>query len=298
MNLKSIWTLVLFTSVLFSAIGQSSLASLSDDIGYYSDIVANTSLHTSKIRANKKLISAVEEFLAAEGSFGYTFDTDVWISIKAPQDTSFKIVTWQLEKENGVSQYFGYIQHRDGQVVKLDDHSNEMSDISYATLDKDYWYGSLYYNLVENSDENGIKYYILFGYNESDQFTRNKVADVLYFDNGEPVFGKEIFNSIDDSGRPDQLSRIAITYSADANVTLNYNKGMDIIMFDHLIPRMGNLPGQGPTMLPDGSYSGYKRNENGTWEYVDKLFDQVSQTAPRPQPVIGKDDRNLFGKKN
>ena len=298
MKMKCVWTLLMMISVIFLSSGQSTLTSLSGDISFYSDIVANTALPGTKARANKELIATIEEFLATEGSFEHVFDADVWVSIKAPQDTSFKIFTWQLEKEDGGSQYFGYLQMSDGSFVTLKDHSSEMSDIKYAILDKNFWYGALYYNMVESTDANGMNYYILFGYNESDQFTRNKVAEVLYFENGEPVFGKEIFNGTDESGRTDQLSRVAITYSSDANVTLNYNPGMDIIIFDHLIPRMGNLPGQGPTMLPDGSYSGYKRNKNGTWEYIDKLFDQVSPSAPRPQPVIGKDDRNLFGKKN
>jgi len=52
---------------------------------------------------------------------------------------------------------------------------------------------------------------------------------------------------------------------------------------------------QGPTQLPDGSFVGYKL-EGDQWKYVDKLFNQTSATAPRPQPVLGNDkDKDIFG---
>ena len=56
---------------------------------------------------------------------------------------------------------------------------------------------------------------------------------------------------------------------------------------------MGRKPGQGPTLVPDGSYVGYKWD--GTyWNKVDKIFDQVSATPPMDGRKK-KSNKTLFG---
>ena len=293
------WIMCFLVSIYFNTNikSQKSLDTLAQDVVYYSDIVANAQLNNSKIKANSYLVNSIELFLNAEGSFDYMFDSDVWLSMKSPVDNSFKIITWQLRKTEDEVIYFGYIQMKDGTTIMLNDKSEGMDDVAYSMLDNEYWYGALYYNLLEQKDASGSPYYILFGYHEKDKFSNTKLAEVLYFDDGNPVFGKEVFSKEDEGGRADKVNRLILEYSADANVTLNYNPGLGMIVYDHLISRMGNMPGQGPTMLPDGSYCGYQLSE-GEWKYVDKLFDQISETAPRPKPVLGGKGKSIFGKKN
>ena len=293
------WIMCFLVSIYFNTniISQKSLDTLAQDVVYYSDIVANAQLNNSKIKANSYLVNSIELFLNAEGSFDYMFDSDVWLSMKSPVDNSFKIITWQLRKTEDEVIYFGYIQMKDGTTIMLNDKSEGMDDVAYSMLDNEYWYGALYYNMLEQKDASGSPYYILFGYHEKDKFSNTKLAEVLYFDDGNPVFGKEVFSKEDEGGRADKVNRLILEYSADANVTLNYNPGLGMIVYDHLISRMGNMPGQGPTMLPDGSYCGYQLSE-GEWKYVDKLFDQISETAPRPKPVLGGKGKSIFGKKN
>lgn len=271
---------------------------LYSSISYHSDIVANAALESTRLKANDLLVNDLESFLDQENSFDVDFSDDVWLSVKSPDMKDWRIITWELKKDGAGSEFFGYLQNNDGSVVKLEDHSDEMDDVEFLTLDASYWYGVLYYNMIERMDETGNKYFILLGYDHRDNFTNCKIADVLTFNDGQPEFGKEIFiGSEKDSTAV--LSRLFLEYGSDANVSLNYNRGLGMIVYDHLIPRMGQLPGQGPTYYPDGSYSGYKSTENGTWKYVDKLYDQISATAPRPNPVLGKKSKkDLFGKKN
>ena len=59
---------------------------------------------------------------------------------------------------------------------------------------------------------------------------------------------------------------------------------------------MGRIEGQGPTQLPDCSFVGYKQ-EIDSLVYVDKIFNQTSDEAPRPMPVLGSDaKKDIFGK--
>ena len=67
-----------------------------------------------------------------------------------------------------------------------------------------------------------------------------------------------------------------------------------MIVFDHLIPRMGRLPGQGQTMLPDGSYVGYKW-DGEYFNYIEKIYHETQAEAPFPSPILGSDNRNIMG---
>ncbi|NNF36691.1 MAG: hypothetical protein HKN68_21495 [Saprospiraceae bacterium] len=293
--------LILLLTISISSLSvcaQTSLEELHSSISYHSDIVANAALESSRLKANKMLVNDLESFFDQENSFDVDFGEDVWLSVKSPDAKDWRIITWELKKDEAGSEFYGYIQMNDGSVVLLKDHSDDMDDVEYLSLDASYWYGALYYNMIEQADTDGDKYFILLGYDHHDKFTNRKIADVLTFKDGQPIFGKEIFNGTEEDSTS-VLSRLFIEYGSDANVSLNYNPALGLIVFDHLIGRMGQLPGQGPTYYPDGSYCGYKPAEDGTWKYVDKLYDQISATAPRPKPVLGKKNKkDLFGKKN
>ncbi len=65
-------------------------------------------------------------------------------------------------------------------------------------------------------------------------------------------------------------------------------------MFDHLT-MIGGEYGEGPVQIPDGTYEAYRLN-NGKWEYVEKVFDQILDEAPRPSPVLnGRSGKDLIG---
>jgi hypothetical protein len=74
-------------------------------------------------------------------------------------------------------------------------------------------------------------------------------------------------------------------YAADAQMTVNYNPGMEMIVVDNLIKKMSRIPGQGETLVPDGSYVGYELKE-GYWTRIEKIATQIMDEAPRPKPVL------------
>ncbi len=78
-------------------------------------------------------------------------------------------------------------------------------------------------------------------------------------------------------------------------MTVNYNPGMEMIVFDNLIVKMSRIPGQGETLVPDGSYVGYVW-ENDIWNRIDKIATEVMDEAPRPQPILDKrKGKKIFG---
>ena len=282
---------LLFVAGSFSLSGQLSRTTI-DDLNFYADIIANAGNPIHKQRAHDEFAKIFDIWINSEQFNEEDLESIQWLSVKRPEDESFSLITWQLLKGESDNHYFGYIM-KDGDAHKLNSARND-EDLEYNVLGPDDWAGVMYYNIL-TMDKAGEKIYILFGYDAYKTYESRKIADALTFDNGKPVFGYEIFKRQENENRGVIKNRLVLDYASDSNVSLNYNPNLDMIVFDHLIPRMGRMPGQGPTMLPDGSYVGYKW-DGEYFNYVDKIYHQTQAEAPFPKPVLGGDNRNILGK--
>ncbi|MEM8906458.1 MAG: hypothetical protein AAGD05_01325 [Bacteroidota bacterium] len=259
--------------------------------------VLTDSIQQNRLEAHEQLKTKMQEALQMPGSFDYPFAELPSISFQYPDDRSFRVVTWQLYVDMNTYRYAGYLQSNapQPQLTVLMDRANEVEDPEYDILDADHWFGAVYYNIKSFNHPEGRRY-LLFGFNGYQLFHKRKFIDVLSFDQGVPVFGATVFQS-NEPNRPDLAkNRLVLTYSAETYVRLNYDENLSLIVFDNLLVGAGALKGQGPVMLPDGSYCGYQLKK-GNWVYVDKLFDHTYDSAPRPQPVLGngRKGKNVFG---
>ena len=275
----------------FSLNGQLSRTSI-DDLNFYADVIANAGNPDHKQRAHNEFAKLFDKWLNSDQYNIDDLESIQWLSVKEPEDESFTLITWQLLKGENDNHYFGYIL-KDGKAHKLNS-SEDDEDLEYNVLGTDDWAGVMYYNIL-TMDKAGKKIYILFGYNAYKTYESRKIAEALTFEDEKPVFGYEIFKRQEKENRGVIKNRLVLDYASDSNVSLNFNPNLDMIVFDHLIPRMGRLPGQGPTMLPDGSYVGYKW-DGEYFNYVDKIYHQTQAEAPFPKPVLGSDNRNIMGK--
>ncbi len=263
-----------------------------DDLNYYADIMTNVEEYKHKERANEALIALVEKVIENK-------DSDMlkkvkWISSIAPADSSFHIYTWHTQYAKDKFNYNGYIVFEDDSFVKLNDETESLiQDYEYTVADANNWFGQLYYKImpIEGNDA-----YLLFGFNGLNNFENVKIAETITFDeNNNPSFGSPIFYKEGESER-DAKMRIYLQYADDSNVSLNYNPGLKMIMYDHLIVRMGRLAGQGATQISDGSYEGYIWQKD-KYIHVEKVFDHIYEEAPVPDPVLdGKGEKDIFGK--
>jgi len=75
---------------------------------------------------------------------------------------------------------------------------------------------------------------------------------VLYFSrSGKPKFGKNIFN-IENR----KLKRIIFEYNNRAVLTLRYDEGLKMIVYEHLSPEKPSQTGKYQFYIPDFSYDG------------------------------------------
>ena len=270
-----------------------------DTLALLSFLIVNDSVEENRFLAVKKFIPTLVKALKHEHSFDYPFERLRSISIQYPADSTFRIFTWQLYVSENDYRYFGAIQMNTPslKLFPLRDRSHEVGNVYKDILTPEKWYGAVYYNLVDFETDEGKKY-LLFGYDGFSFHTKRKLIDVLSFKDDNPVFGAPVFVSVDPEHPHEPKNRIVLTFSAAASIKLNYDGHLEMIVFDHLVRGMSEVPGQGPSNLPDGSYEGYKLN-NGKWEYVYKIFNHVYETAPREEPVLdGTRKIDVFGKGN
>ena len=296
--------LILFVSVS----GTLSAQSLSKEkIQYFEQVedsltsLAQTLLQdtivTNRIQADEQIKALLTNSLKDASSFSYRFPALRGVSVQYPQDSTFRIFTWQLYVSENDYRYGGLLQlnaaSKYGQkVFSLDDLSAEVPLPEYEGMSPDYWYGAVYYNIKAGGTKKN-RHYLLFGYDGYELFKRRKLIDVLVFKENGPLFGAPVF----EHGPGKVKNRIVREYSAEVGTRLNYDEALEMIMFDHLIAQNGPH-GEGLTYYPDGSYEAYKLNRKGKWEHVEKVFDQVSEEAPRPEPILDQRKKDIFGRGN
>ena len=85
------------------------------------------------------------------------------------------------------------------------------------------------------------------------------MIDILSFDDkGKAKFGAKLFDMGDTSNHRFP-KRFILEYKEDATkVTLNYSDEYKMIIFDHLVAQSEKTSDLGFTLMPDGSYDGFK----------------------------------------
>lgn len=250
---------------------------------------ANSSKH--RTTALNEFTSAFESVLEEGQAFELDFEETPELSVLSDTLNTFKLITWQFQRSDQQFEYYGYLVHKNGSYYKLNDSFSILEDIEFTDLDHDEWLGGIYYNLVQMGDD-----YYVFSYRQVDEFTKFKSFDVLSFDReGAPILGGEKFVFPSDTSRDIVKNRVTFRYSVDAILSLNYNADMQMVVHDHLMQVIGQREGQGPTLVPDGTYEGYVFEE-GKWIYKTKLFTHTYEEAPRPNQILGKSNKDVFGR--
>ncbi|MFK7935573.1 MAG: hypothetical protein AB8G22_18810 [Saprospiraceae bacterium] len=273
----------------------AEIKKLEDTLAYLSYKIVNDSLDNNRFASVHKFIPTLVKTLKHKNSFHYPFQRLKTVSIQYPQDSTFRIFTWQVYVEQGIYHYYGAIQMKgeDLKLFPLRDRSEQIEDIEHQTLTADNWYGSLYYNIKQFETRYGT-HYALFGFDRVDFFNKSKMIDVLHFRDGQPQFGAPVFISKNPQ-KPFTKSRIILQYSAASSIRCNYDEFMEMIVFDHLIEVSQGVPGQGGKYVTDGSYEGFKY-DNGVWVHLPKMFTTVSDEAPRETPVLDqRKKKDIFG---
>jgi hypothetical protein len=287
---RSIIILCIIYSV--NGIAQADLTKLKqeeDTLAKYSKYMVSAEDASKRFYSDSVFIRTLVRALKTPYSFSYPFDSVNVSKIYAP-DSSFRIFTWEVERDESYYKQFGAIQMqtKDGSLnlLPLFDASDGVSNPSDSVRNNRNWIGAIYYKIVMK-EYKGKKYYTLLGFDDNNFESTKKWIEVLSFDNNnQPVFGGRYFDYKEDSIKPAQPAyRFCFEYKKDARARLQYDPELDLIVFDHLISE-SNEPNKKFTLIPDGDYEGFKWS-NGKWMHIENVFQHQNLKdgqAPVPQP--------------
>ncbi|MEP6949765.1 MAG: hypothetical protein ABI863_10845 [Ginsengibacter sp.] len=239
----------------------------------------------ARFNADSQFTKILVRSLKIKNSFYYPFDSLITISKLVPEDSSFKIFTWQMVVNDNVTRQHGAIQMKtpDGSLLLF-----PLIDKSAVTIDKEDtvgnnfgWIGAVYYKLVEKHAF-GKNYYTLLGYDENNISSNKKIIEILTFNNDQPVFGGSYFSFEDNSIIKKYLARFIMEYKKNASPRLTYDPDQDMIIYEHLISESGE-PQKKYTYIPDGDYEGLVWKD-GKWVHIQKVFTQKTPEGQEPVP--------------
>ncbi|MGZ3883172.1 MAG: hypothetical protein ACXVP0_14505 [Bacteroidia bacterium] len=213
-----------------------------------------------RLEGNREFVKLWTEVLSHPQSMQYPFDSITGASRLMSGDKKFRIITWNVYKNDGTYGYFGFIQVNNKKVQKkglfkktvtyeyevfpLSDKSAAVKSPESYVGDPTKWFGMLY-TAIEDCDG----YYTLLGWDGNDKLTQRKFVDVLYFKpDGTPIFGKDVFKIPKKSPK-----RLMFEYSSEITMSLRFDKTSRIV-FSHLSPKNDFLEGQYQYYGPDGSF--------------------------------------------
>ncbi len=227
------------------------------------DSLASAGSDDRREAINSKVKKKFRTLLGYEASFNHPFDSLSNAGVLKSSDGKVRIYNWNVPYEAGYHVFHCFIQYNTEDSLisfELKDHSEQIDQPEAKILDKNNWYGALYYDIITKEGRGDKTYYTLLGYDPNDYMTNRKVIDVLHFDqNNQPVFGAEIFKNQRNMSR-----RIIFEYAEFATMTLQYDEDKNMIVYDHLSPSKPKYEGQREFYGPDFSYDGL-RFENGIW---------------------------------
>ncbi len=286
--------LFLFSNSFSQKITPGDLALLrkkEDSLKVLSSQIINGITPADRLAADSNFTKMFVRALKIKNSFHYPFDSLVSISKLVPPDSSFKIVTWQMNVNDEVTRQHGAIQMntKDGSLslLPLIDKSENTKNIIDTVSNNFGWIGAVYYQLVQKQ-ASGKNYYTLLGYDENNMSSNKKIVEVLTFENGSPVFGGKYFSPLNEifanSG-----SRFILEYKKNSGPRLTYDNDLNMIVYEHLISET-NEPQKKYTYIPDGDYEGLQWKD-GKWIHVDKIFTQKLKAGQEPVPNPLLDDK-------
>ncbi|HLG35392.1 MAG TPA: hypothetical protein VI757_10970 [Bacteroidia bacterium] len=281
--------LILLSGISASGFSQSAAPDFAeiDTLKKTGQIVLHAKTDSARTQANSIFTVMLMETLALPGAFEVSFDSVINVSVLMPPDKSFRLFTWtQPRIDLSAYTYFGFIQKYDKvkkelKVFPLEEMVGDSENVSTKKLPADKWYGAIYYEILPVK-KSGKNYYTLLGWKGNDQRTTKKLIDVLYFNEGKPMFGYPIFK-----GAKGYTNRVVFEFAAEAMMGLRYEESKKLIVFDRIVSTSETTASSSG---PSGVYDAFKF-EKGRWlllKDIDVRGNWQPKTPPEKEDESGK----------
>jgi len=212
-------------------------------------------------------------------------------------DTSLRVLTWTILDATNTYNYHGIIQrinnYGEYSWAELIDQSANIENPEKQELTASNWYGCLYYDLI--TVNNSLKdIHTLVGWDGNNSMTSKKVVENLYFGVDDTArFGTPIIRE----AKNEYLYRKIFEFSADLKMTLDIQKDIKRIIYDHLSPSNPSLRGVYEYYGPDLTFDSYEWGGQFWDHYSDIDSDQNLEKSKKDFEVKDRDtirSKNLF----
>jgi len=236
----------------------------------YRNLSVNAASDSLKFVYIDSLRSEIKQFIVTESSYSHNLDKVPYLGDLRSPDNSFRMITWNVTLRDGTYDYFCFIQmkpvNNDTSIwFELTDHHKSTRRPEYRNLNKDNWYGSLYYSIIPFKKDKKTMY-VLLGWEGNNLMSNKKIIECLYFNTkDEPVFGKSLFQTNRINKR-----RVVFEYSKEAYLMLRYNEKMKSIIFNRLEPSRPELKGIYSFYQPIMIFDAYQYKK-GEWVLLEDV---------------------------
>ncbi len=259
-----------FLTIVFILSISRANAQNEQELGRLNELVKTFSSSDSlelRVTANYQFIKGFVDLLKQPNSFNFKLDTFKSISTIYSADNSFRICTWAVKQDLGSWRHFGCIQFNQTplMLVPLMDQSDKLGELTDSTITPKNWFGCVYYGMIEKKYRRK-KYYTLVGYDAHEPFSQKKILEVMTIDKKKVIrFGAPIFKDGDKYAH-----RLFYEYSKTTTMALRWEKAVNMIVVENLIPPKADNEGQRFTYVPDGSLNGFYWKK-GKWLYKENI---------------------------
>jgi len=216
-----------------------------------------------RIKASLDIQDQLLEGLLNPLSFAYTFDSLKFttIAIASHKDADCRIFTYNAILLSGKFMHFGVVQRKIKKQMRtfilMDTLENIAKDAEEETYTLAKWPGALYYQMLPYKYD-GKSLILLMGFDGHNNQSNRSFLDVLYFEDGEPLFGYPLFRDGQDD--PSASNRVVFEYHKSSQMVLRYQPEEKVIVMDHLGPAYEKVRGNKAYYIPTGDYDGYPLN--------------------------------------
>ena len=262
-KLLLVFFVLLSSSSLFS---QINLLEKEQQIKSEFDSLVLAGTDSLKLSICNEIEKLFADLLVEEQSFDYPFSELSKMGKLISPDQKFRIFNWNCVLSDGSYQYFGLLQIKLKQSMKVVtlEESKTATDMfhQYSTAN---WPGALYYQIIPLKTKTGNSYFLL-GWDGYNFQINKKIIEVLNFDEkGQVTFGHPLI-----LWKGKVLSRIVFEYAKQAGMTIQYNEKEKRIVFDHLAPSSPIYQNQFEYYGPDFSYDALEY-QKGKWVLVENV---------------------------
>ena len=270
----------------------AQMLSSTDSLKFWGDAMISTRQETHRDLAAQQFDALLQQQIKqSSDSVLLNFHPSI---VKASSENGLlRIYSWYREKSKGHNQYYACIFHGNRSPILLFSKERNYQRINFEHFNQSNWYGALYYQILPDTF-NG--HYILFGFAQSPDGTKQRIIETLHMENDLVQFGSPFFMKKDDEGKEETYHRIVLPYSPSAQIALEYDQSLQQIMHDHIA--VFTDPKSGEVMkVPDGTFEAYAWKKN-QFQHEVNLSNTPLEQAPVEKPLFGPEakQRDILGR--